>query len=142
MPARQSLAHRYTPMNYSVYAQGASPSSDRRIQRKSLSYITEEVVKGRANWVDCEDRRKGIICVERLYLGFKALAPEPVQTRLRLGPLEVRGTSLKVSLTEAGRNVQRFRARNLINRRTKKFVAIIYTQRIPATELAPVPSNN
>ena len=41
-----------------------------------MSYITEEVTKGRADWVDSSDRRKGIICVERLYLGFRPLAPE------------------------------------------------------------------
>jgi hypothetical protein len=64
-------------MKFPVFAKGAEPSIDRRIQRKSMSYITEEVTRGRADWVDSADRRKGIICREMLWLGLKPLAPEP-----------------------------------------------------------------
>jgi hypothetical protein len=124
-------------MKFPVFAKGAEPSIDRRIQRKSMSYITEEVGKGRADWVDCGDRRKGIICREMLHLGFKPLAPEPEKRLYGLAPSEVSGLAMRVVLTEAGRDVQRFRARNLINRRTREFVAIVYSQRLPAAEIVP-----
>lgn len=59
-------------MKVSVYPRGANPRIDRHIQRKSLSFATEQVeVYGTADWVDPNDHGKGIVCRDRLYFGEK-----------------------------------------------------------------------
>lgn len=59
-------------MKISVYPRGANPRIDRHIQRKSLSYATEQVeLYGVAEWIDPNDHLKGIICRDRLAFGPK-----------------------------------------------------------------------
>jgi hypothetical protein len=76
-------------MKISVYPRGANPRIDRHIQRKSLSYATEQVeVYGVAEWVDPNDHLKGIICRDRLAFGPKiefvtAATPEEIKKLTR-----------------------------------------------------------
>lgn len=56
-------------MRIPVFARGANPRVDRFLQKKSLSYCLDEVLHGRADWIDPNEMRKGIICRQRLYIG-------------------------------------------------------------------------
>ena len=84
-------------MRVPVFARGRNPAIDRPNQRKSLSYATEEVNAGRADWVNPDDHAQGIVCRAFLYSGEKLQPARPEQiTRLSLRsalpPLEVSGT--------------------------------------------------
>lgn len=59
-----------------MFARGSNTSIDRPIARKSKSYIDQQVLEGRADYVDFTDYRKGIIAREMLYLGERELPPE------------------------------------------------------------------
>lgn len=83
-------------MRVSVFARGSNPAIDRRIQRKSLQYATDEVEAGRADWVNPEDHSQGVICRAILYSGERLVnaAPEALQKLARprrcpIPPLEV-----------------------------------------------------
>lgn len=52
-----------------MFSRGSNPAIDCPNQRKSMSYASEEVEHGRADWVDRNDRAKGIICRAFLYSG-------------------------------------------------------------------------
>lgn len=80
-----------------MFARGSNPAVDRPNQRKSLSYGTEEVLAGRADWIDPNDHSKGIVCRAFLYSAeyLKPAAPEQItqlSRRNSLPPLEVEGT--------------------------------------------------
>lgn len=84
-------------MRIPVFARGSNPRIDRPNQRKSLSYGTEEVAAGRADWINPDDHSQGIICRAFLYSGQTLQPAKPEQiTRLSLRralpPLEVSGT--------------------------------------------------
>jgi hypothetical protein len=83
-------------MRVSVFSRGSNPAIDRRIQRKSLQYATEEVATGRADWVNPNDPSEGILCRAILYSGERLVtaAPEALvklarPRRCPLPPLEV-----------------------------------------------------
>ena len=63
-------------MRFPVFARRANPSVEKPIQRKSKYYVTGEVEAGRADWVDPNDPKQGIICREMLYFGPKELPVE------------------------------------------------------------------
>lgn len=66
-----------------MFARRSNPSVEKPIQRKSKFYVTGEVEAGRADWVDPNDPKKGIICREMLYFGPKEFEPEqPVEVNL------------------------------------------------------------
>lgn len=60
-------------MRIPVFARRANPSVDRPILRKSESYARDQVLSGRAHWIDPDEPRQGIICHEILYFGERAL---------------------------------------------------------------------
>lgn len=66
-------------MRIPVFARRANPSVDRPILRKSEFYAVEEVLRGRADWIDPENHRRGIICREMLYFGPRT-TPIEVET--------------------------------------------------------------
>jgi hypothetical protein len=65
-------------MRFPVFARRSHPSTHSPIQRKSKSYVEEEVLRGRADWIDPNDHRKGIICREMLYFGEKRVVVDTV----------------------------------------------------------------
>lgn len=87
-------------MRIPVFARGSNPAIDRPNQRKSIAYGYEEVNAGRADWIDPEDHRKGILCRAFFYQGetLKPAAPEQLKRLSHrslprsLPPLEVRNT--------------------------------------------------
>jgi len=83
-------------MRVRVFARGSNPAFDKPNQRKSLSYASEEVAAGRADWVDPADPTKGILCREFLYSGqtLVTAAPETLSKLARprrcpIPPVEV-----------------------------------------------------
>ncbi len=56
-------------MRIPVFARHANPRVDTPILRKSITYIQEQIDKGRAHWVDVGNPRKGIVCREMLNFG-------------------------------------------------------------------------
>jgi hypothetical protein len=83
-------------MRVRVFARGSNPAIDPPNQRKSISYASEEVEFGRADWVDRADPAQGIVCRAILYSGELLItaAPESLSKLARprrcpLPPLEV-----------------------------------------------------
>jgi hypothetical protein len=112
-----------------------------------------EISRGKANrllnefrWAAPLNRDTIRVIVEKTWSAIKA-ALRPILPKASRPPsslyipkalpfAEIPRTAMKVGLTEVGRDLLRFRARNLKNRRTGKLVGIIYTQRLRAAELA------
>lgn len=66
-------------MRIPVFARGSNPAIDRRILVKSRFYAETEVAEGRADWVDYNDPRKGIVCRELLHFGTREIKAETVE---------------------------------------------------------------
>lgn len=77
-------------MRFPVFARRANPRVDPPIVRKSKTYVEEQVLLGLADWVDVNDRRKGVVCREMLYFGERPIKVEPADLT-KLPPLEVPG---------------------------------------------------
>lgn len=69
-------------MRIPVFAQRANPVVDRPILKKSEGYAREQVLSGRAVWIDASKPRKGIICREILFFGERR-TPLPQKTTKR-----------------------------------------------------------
>lgn len=65
-------------MRVPVYPRGANPHTARRMIKKSLSYAQQQVVDRRADWVDVDDPKKGIVPREFL-ASSKVYAATPEQ---------------------------------------------------------------
>jgi hypothetical protein len=78
-------------MRIPVFARRANPSVDRWILKKSEAYALEQVLAGRADWVDPDDRSKGIICRETLYFGARAMRAETVELPTGFNPFRADG---------------------------------------------------
>lgn len=83
-------------MRIPVFARGSDPAKNRPNVRKSISYCTEEIEAGRADWVNPADPSKGILCRAFLYSGQQLMqaAPESLAKLARprrcpLAPLEL-----------------------------------------------------
>ena len=63
-------------MRIPVFARRANPAIDRPILRKSRFYAEQQVREGRADWVDENDPRKGIVCRELLHFGPRKVEVE------------------------------------------------------------------
>jgi len=96
----RSPANCVTPfMRIPVFARGSNPAIDRPNQRKSESYGSQEVLAGRADWIDPDDHAQGILCRAFLYSG-QTLQPAVADDLARLArrsrnslpPLEVDGS--------------------------------------------------
>lgn len=107
-------------MRIPVFARGSNPAIDRPNQRKSESYGIAEVEAGRADWVDCNDHTRGILCRAFLYSGetLKPARPDQVRSlsfRSSLPPLEVGGAQfddpIKSLATRGDRHCLIIRAR-------------------------------
>jgi hypothetical protein len=124
------------PMRISVFARRSNPLVDPPILRKTLAYGEIQVAERLADWVDAADKSRGIICREFLpRVGEVTLPPTPESPSLPSA--EVPGSAFRMELTEAGRDLRRFTARNLRNRRSGKFVSVIYVQQLPPVATSP-----
>lgn len=137
--ARQSRADPHNPfMRIPVFARRSNPAVDRPILRKSLSYGETQVADLLADWVDVNDKRKGIVAREYLpRTGVVELPAAPTCT-VSLAALEIPGLSFKPStpLAPPAQELARFSARNFKNKKTRKTIAIVYVQRLPREILA------
>ena len=83
-------------MRIPVFSRGSNPAIDRPNVRKSETYGEEEVLAGRADWIDPDNHAKGILCRAFLYSGemLKPAQPDQIRqlSRKALPPLEVSGT--------------------------------------------------
>jgi hypothetical protein len=74
-------------MKVPVYPRGADPRVARPILRKSHYYAAEQVLACRADWVDSEDPRKGIVPREFLPSGkVYGASAEQIELLEELGP--------------------------------------------------------
>lgn len=89
-------------MRIPVFARRANPSVDRPILRKSESYARDQVLAGRAHWIDPDEPRKGVVCREILFFGERR-TPLPPNTKKRrrgvLPALEVGNTRFEQPTT-------------------------------------------
>lgn len=76
-------------MRFPIFARRANPSIDAPILRKSKSYVEAQVADYLAQWVDPNDKTKGIICRELLNFGPPKALPQ--QTSASLPPVELPG---------------------------------------------------
>jgi hypothetical protein len=63
-------------MRIPVFARRANPAIDPPILRKSRFYAEQQVAEGRADWIDYNDPRKGIMCRELLHFGTRETPKE------------------------------------------------------------------
>lgn len=89
-PLSISASNPLKKMRIPIFARGANPSVDRRIQLKRESYCLAEVVAGRADWVNEGDCSQGILCRAFLYRG-ETIGPAAVIKikKFSVGPGEV-----------------------------------------------------
>ena len=96
-----------------MFARGTNPSIDRPFLRKSKTYVFNQVRLGRADWVDPEDPRKGIICRELLHFGYRPLVstmPTIEENVRTLPPIELPGLRLQSSRNCEGISMAAVRA--------------------------------
>jgi hypothetical protein len=113
-------------MRIPVFARGSNRAIDRPNQRKSESYGQEEVDAGRADWIDPNDHRQGILCRAFLYSGQTLViaAPEASEKlsrprRCPLAPLEVAFTRFDDPVKSL--DVRKERAQFVLTARTIAF---------------------